>query len=170
MSNENPQFTKEQLKNFSKDLLIEMVLAMQAQLTELNQKIDLLLESNAVNASARFGRHTEKSSEIPHQMEFCFNEAEITIVDASEAQLQEPTIEEVNPANAPTKAARKHTPRPKGKLDEILKPFPVDVQQVELKDEQLICECGGTLKPMKENIYHKLEFTPATFRVREVHV
>lgn len=171
MSNENPQYTKEQLKSFSKELLVEMVLAMQSQLAILDQKIDLLLEGQAVNASVRFGRHTEKSSQIPHQMELCFNEAEITIVDSSEVQLKEPTLEEVNPANAPKKTtAKKHTSRPKGKLDEILKPFPVDIQDATLEGDRLICECGGTLKPMKENTYHKLEFTPATFRVREVHV
>lgn len=170
MNNENPQYTKEQLKNFSKELLIEMVLAMQSQFVLLNQKMDLLLENTAVNASNRFGRHTEKSSEIPHQMEFCFNEAEITIIDATETQLQEPKLEEVNPAHAPEMAARKHTSRPKGRLDEILKPFPVDLQTETLEGEKLICECGGTFKPMKENVYRKLEFTPASFRVREVHV
>lgn len=170
MNNENPQYTKEQLKNFSKELLIEMVLAMQSQFVLLNQKMDILLENTAVNASNRFGRHTEKSSEIPHQMEFCFNEAEITIIDATEAQLQEPKLEEVNPAHAPEMAARKHTSRPKGRLDEILKPFPVDLQTETLEGEKLICECGGTFKPMKENVYRKLEFTPASFRVREVHV
>ena len=75
MSEEKTPFTKEQLKNFSKDLLIEMVLSMSSQMTEMNRQMALLTERINVMLGAQYGRRTEKSSEIPHQMEFCFNDA-----------------------------------------------------------------------------------------------
>lgn len=95
MNEEKVPFTKEQLKSFSKDLLIEMVLSMASQMTEMNKQMALLTERINVMLGDQYGRRTEKSSEIPHQMEFCFNEAEVLITDATEKQLSEPTVEEI---------------------------------------------------------------------------
>lgn len=95
MNEEKVPFTKEQLKSFSKDLLIEMVLSMASQMTEMNKQMALLTERINVMLGDQYGRRTEKSSEIPHQMEFCFNEAEVLITDATEKQLAEPTLEEI---------------------------------------------------------------------------
>ena len=44
MSEEKTPFTKEQLKNFSKDLLVEMVLSMSSQMAEINKQMSLLTE------------------------------------------------------------------------------------------------------------------------------
>jgi hypothetical protein len=65
MNEEKVPFTKEQLKSFSKDLLIEMVLSMASQMTEMNKQMALLTERINVMLGDQYGRRTEKSSEIP---------------------------------------------------------------------------------------------------------
>ena len=108
MSEEKTPFTKEQLKNFSKDLLVEMVLSMSSQMAEMNKQMSLLTERINVMLGAQYGRQTEKSSEIPHQMEFCFNEAEVLITDASKEPLTEPSVEEIVSGPENTDTSKKH--------------------------------------------------------------
>lgn len=67
---ETTPFTKEQLNGFSKALLVELAFKMQEQLIEMNSMLAQLTERVNVLTQNRFGRHTEKSSEFPHQMEF----------------------------------------------------------------------------------------------------
>ena len=110
MTEEKTPFTKEQLKNFSKDLLIEMVLSMSSQMTEMNKQMALLTERINVMLGAQYGRRTEKSSEIPHQMEFCFNEAEVLITDSTKEQLAEPTVEEIVPSPENTDTPKQRGP------------------------------------------------------------
>ena len=131
----------------------------------------LLTERINVMLGAQYGRQTEKSSEIPHQMEFCFNEAEVLITDASKEQLTEPTVEEVvsGPENADTPKQRK--PHAKGSREEMLKDLPHKERECSLNEKALTCECGGSYKEYGNGDYTtRLEFTPASFKVITYHV
>lgn len=156
-------FTKEQLESFSKPLLIEMVVQMQAQISQMNQQMLVLTDRISTLVNGQYGRHTEKSKEIDHQMEFCFNEAEITIIDSSEKQLEEPSIADINPSqNKP----RKRKPHKKGTLEDIIKALPEETETYTLEGDGLLCSCGGTMKPIGEpETRTRLEFTPASFKV-----
>lgn len=165
MREEKTAFTKEQLKGFSKDLLIEMVLSMSSQMTEMNKQMALLTERINVMLGARYGRRTEKSNEIPHQMEFCFNEAEVLITDATKEQLAEPTVEEVVSAQESADTSKKRKSHTKGSREEMLKDIPHEERECSLNDEDLACECGGTYKEYGTGDYTtRLEFTPASLK------
>lgn len=171
MREEKTAFTKEQLKGFSKDLLIEMVLSMSSQMTEMNKQMALLTERINVMLGARYGRRTEKSNEIPHQMEFCFNEAEVLITDATKEQLAEPTVKEVVSAQESADTSKKRKSHTKGSREEMLKDIPHEERECSLNDEDLACECGGTYKEYGTGDYTtRLEFTPASFKVITYHV
>lgn len=168
MSDGKQTFTKEQLKNFSQPLLAEMVSKLLEQQEESNRQIRLLTEQVNLLNQQRYGRHTEKSSQIDHQMVMCFNEAEVLFVDSSELQLKEPTLADVNPENAVQKpAAKKRRPHPKGTRENMLKALPQKDVPCELSGEDLKCECGGTYQKLSEKpeTVTRLEFHPATFEV-----
>ena len=90
MKEKKQSFTRDEIHNFTKPLLEEMVLRLLDQVDSLNGQVSELTERINVLLSNQYGRKTEKSDQIDNQMEFCFNETEITIIDASEAQLKEP--------------------------------------------------------------------------------
>ena len=69
------QFTEEELKNCSKEMLITLFLSMQDQMEQLNQNMERLIEQIASANQHRFGRSSEKLSVIDGQMNL-FNEAE----------------------------------------------------------------------------------------------
>ncbi|MCD8019519.1 MAG: transposase [Clostridiales bacterium] len=69
------KYTVEQLNNFSRQELVTLFLSQQEQLVKMNENIDSLIEQIRIANQQRFGRHTEKLSEIPGQLSF-FNEAE----------------------------------------------------------------------------------------------
>ena len=171
MSEEKTPFTKEQLKRFSKDLLIEMILSMSSQLTEMNKQMALLTERINVMLGNQYGRRTERSSEIPHQMKFCFNEAEVLITDATEKQLAEPVIEEIVSGQELTGTPKKRTPHKKESREELLKDIPHEEQECCLSKNELQCECGGVYKEYGDgDCTTRLEFTPASFKVITYHV
>lgn len=164
MERKKEPFTKEQLEAFSKPLLIEMVVQMQAQMSEMNQQMIVLTDRISTLINGQYGRHTEKSKEIDHQMEFCFNEAEITIIDASEKQREEPSITDINPSQDAKPKPRK--PHKKGKLEDLIKALPEKIESYTLKGDELQCSCGGTFNPIGEpEAITRLEFTPASFQV-----
>jgi transposase len=168
MSDEIKEYTKEQLQHFSNSLLVEMVYTMQQQIAAQNRKLDELTEYLNTHLDHRFGRRTEKLDQIDHQMEFCFNEAEITIVDASEAELREPEIEDINPSQpSEKKTSHNRKPREVGKLDELLKPFSVVNVPHKLDESELQCKCGGTYTEIGKKTYRQLAFHPASFEVEE---
>lgn len=171
MNEEKVPFTKEQLKSFSKDLLIEMVLSMASQMTEMNKQMALLTERINVMLGDQYGRRTEKSSEIPHQMEFCFNEAEVLITDATEKQLAEPTVEEIVSDPEKTGSPKKRKSHAKGSREEMLKDIPHEERECSLNGKDLECDCGGTYKEYGNgDDTTRLEFTPASFKVVIYHI
>ena len=154
------KFTKEQLDTFNKDILVTMILQQQDALLEMNKKLDLLLEQIRISNQARFGQSSEKV-ELQDQLVFCFNEAEVTVADASE--IAEPAIEQVIPEH------KRHVKK-KGKRSEDLSAFPVRIETHAIPEEKLQELFDGDYRKLPDEVYKKLEFHPATFEVVEHHI
>ncbi len=77
------KYTEAQLNNFDKATLVQLFLATQSQLEDIDAKLQLVLEQLAVSNKKRFGKSTEKLApdnqiafmEIDGKLVF-FNEAE----------------------------------------------------------------------------------------------
>ena len=141
-------YTAEQLKNYSKEELIEAILKTQS---EYNVLLERLTASN-VNA---YGRKSEQM-EYDGQESF-FNEVEA----ACEESIVEPEFEEI------TYKRKKQS----GKREEDLSNFPVTVVNHELSEEELTDLFGeGGWKRLPDQVYKKLEMHPARYVVFEHHI
>lgn len=166
-------YTEAELIKYSKKDIISIFMAMQkttenlslafaeqnAQLTEANQNIALILEQLKVSKQKTFGRSSEKIVYYG-QLEMLFNEAEVTIVDK---YVVEPEIEEVRPKPAKRKKS-------KGKREEDLKDLPVVIINHELNDNELKERLGEKWRRLPDEVYKRLAFHPAKFEVEEHHV
>lgn len=54
------EYTEEQLNSFNKSTIIQLFLAQQAQLKDIDSKLQLVLEQVAVLNNNRFGKSSEK--------------------------------------------------------------------------------------------------------------
>lgn len=159
----------EQLNSLPKETLVTMLLAMQEQLQQMNSKVDHLMEQIALANQYRYGRRSEKLSEIPGQGSFdaegalCwFNEAEC-LYDAC-PDPEEPTVETV---------VRKRTPRPKGKKETDLSQFPViNGPMIDVPEEERIRAFGSldNCRRMDDEVIQRLLYIPAGWKVEETHV
>ncbi|MEE1114330.1 MAG: IS66 family transposase, partial [Eubacterium sp.] len=127
-----------------------------------------LTEQIRLANSQRFGRHTEKMSQPAGQISFdengnlYFNEPEALVDQCPEPV--EPTIETV---------IKKRTSRPKGKREEDLKDIPVDVLPTRDVSEEDRIRMFGSLdncRRMDDDVYRRLVYIPAGWKVEEVHV
>lgn len=157
------KYTEDELNQCSKKILISLFLAMQEQMDQLNRNMELLTEQVAIANQKRFGRSSEKL-EIDGQltMKECFNEAEVTL-DAALA-VAEPEMEEVCPN--PYKRKKR-----KGKREEDLHDIETETVPHELSEAQLTELFGKDgWKRLPDEVYKRLQFTPASFKVEEHHV
>ena len=162
------KLTAEQLNTMPKETLVDTVLSMQEQLSQLNSRMDNLVEQIALANNHRFGRHTEKLAQINGQGyidadgQIYFNEAE-AILDTC-PNPEEPTVES---------ATRKRTPRPKGKKEQDLSGFPVlQLPTIEVPEEDLIREFGSldNIRRMPDEVFQRLRYIPAGWQVEVTHV
>ena len=165
MKEQKQPFSRDEIHNFTKPLLEEMVIRLLDQIDSLNGQIAELTERINVLLSNQYGRKTERSDQCEHQMEFLFNESEITIIDASEAELKEPTISEINPNHSEDETPPSKKPHLKQSRTELLKELPETVIPYEIPEDQRQCACGGTYRYIGKNVVTRLEFHPATFEV-----
>ena len=77
-------YTEEQLNSFSKETLVQLFLAQQTQLEEIDRKLQLLLEQVAVLNRKRFGRSQERM-DIAEQISFLEIDGEIVFFNEAEA-------------------------------------------------------------------------------------
>ena len=106
------KYTEEKLNTFSKETLIQLFLTQQEQLSEIDGKLQLVLEQLAVMNQNRFGRKTEQMP-VPEQLAFTdvdgelvlFNEAEV--LAALDEREKETTVKK-----RPVKKKRKTRRRP----------------------------------------------------------
>ena len=112
MSTFRQPLTKEQLKGFKKDVLIDMVIALSGQLSDMNDKLDILTERINVLTDGQFGRQSEKKSVLDDILGPFFNEAEVIVAEADPKELVEPTGEDIKP--------KERTPHNKGRRENML--------------------------------------------------
>ncbi len=157
-------YTAKQLDSFSKRELIAILLSQQEQITRLNNSIESLIEQVKISNQQRFGRHTEKMSEIPGQLSF-FNEAE-QLSESIPDDAAEPDPEDILPRKEKKK-------KQKGKRDEDLKDFPQEVHDHAVPAEELDRQYGaGNWREMPVEEYKRLRYEPASWTVElhQVHV
>lgn len=161
------KLTVEQLNELPKEELVSRLISMQDQLTQLNSKMDNLVGQIALANIHRFGRSTEKLSQsgqgyFDSDGNIYFNEAE-AISDIC-PDPEEPTV---------ASAARKRTPRPKGKKKADLSQFPViQLPTIDIPQEDLIHAFGSldNCQRMPDEVFQRLIYIPAGWKVEETHV
>lgn len=114
------EFTEEQLNNFDKATLIQLFLAQQKQLAEIDNKMQLLIEQVAVLNNKRFGKSSEKMEQAPYQMRFVEVDGELIFFNEAEAvNALEPYNEEIE------ETVKIRSKKTKGKRKNDLKALPV---------------------------------------------
>lgn len=78
------RYTEEKLNTFLKETLIQLFLAQQEQLSEIDKKLQLVLEQLAVMNQNRYGRKTEQMP-VPQQMAFADVNGELVMFNEAEA-------------------------------------------------------------------------------------
>lgn len=155
------KYTAAELNTMNHDTKNEVIYQMQDRLDKLEQNYERLLEQIRLANQEKFGRHTEKLSEIAGQLSF-FNEAEACY----DENTSEPSIEEV--VDDASKKPRK--PKKKGQREEDLKDFPQEVIPHDVSEKQLIDTFGeGNYKSMPDEICWQLRFEPGRW-IAEKHV
>lgn len=152
-------FSRDELNQCSKEVLITLFLNLQEQMIEMNGKLDCLAEQLAVAQNHRYGRKSEKLDVIEGQLCFNFNEAEALLENI---YVVEPVDEDV----IPTVVKRK-----KGKRKEDLSSLPVETISHTLSEEELTDIFGENgWKQLPDETYMRVKVEPAKYTVEEHHI
>ena len=154
-------FSRDELKQCNKEVLITLFLKLQEQMIEMNGKLDRMAEQLAVAQNHRYGRKSEKLDVIDGQLCFNFNEAEALLENI---YVVEPVEEDV----IPTVVKRKKT---RGKRKEDLSRLPVEMISHTLSEEELTDIFGPDgWKQLPDETYMRVKVEPARYTVEEHHV
>ena len=157
-------YTEEKLNSLDKETIIQLFLAQQEQLRQIDQNLQLVLEQLADQKRRRFGRSSEKH-ETEGQIAFMevdgtivfFNEAEAVAAESADDSLEE--------------VPRQRPKKKRGKREEDLKGLPVIVVEHSMEEKELEQRFGqGGWKQLPDEIYRRYRFTPAKVEVEEHHV
>ncbi len=131
------------------DALPDDLDALKQLLAQMQSKVALLEEENALLRHRLFGRKSEQSTDADSPQLALFNEAESLV----ETVAEDADEESANPAKR------------RGKR----KPLPADLPRVEvvheLPEHELTCECGCRKHVMGEDVSEQLEIVPMQIRV-----
>ena len=131
--------------------------AQRKKISELESRVDLLMEALRLARHKQFGASSEKSEDtLVEQLSFLFNEAEVF----SAAEKEEEAVTIV--------AAHKRHKKHEYTLDNI--PESMTTKQVEhrLEGGDLVCpQCGDTMAEIGKEVVRTLEIIPAQMVVRE---
>lgn len=123
-------YDEEQLNKFNKETIIQLFLIQQDQLTEIDRKLQLVIEQLAVFNRNRYGRSTEKMEssqlsfqEVDGELVIIFNEAE-ALADENADELTEEVIQ-------------KRSKKQKGKRAEDLSGLPKGIINHDLSEDEL---------------------------------
>lgn len=157
------EYTQEQLNKFDKATIVELFLAQQSQLKDIDNKLQLVLEQIAVLNHHRFGKSSEKL-DTDNQVTFLEVDGQIVFFNEAEAIASLTEFDEDEPAK----------PRPKkvkGKRAQDIKNLPVVPVNHMMSEEELIMEFGHDgWYQLEDEIYNRYKFTPAKVEVEEHHV
>ena len=144
------KFTPDELNTMDHEAKNDVICQMQDRLDKLEHDYENLIEQIRLADQQRFGRHTEKLSEIEGQLSF-FNEAE----ENCDESRPEPTIDET--VAAAVKQPR--SPKKKGQRVEDLKDFPQEEVEHAVPREELSRAFGeGSWKSLPDEIFWQLRF------------
>ncbi len=132
--------------------------AQRKKISELENRVDLLLEALRLARHKQFGASSEKSEDVlVEQLSFLFNEAEVFSV-AEKEEVENVTVV------AAHKRHRKH----EYTLDNIPKGIATKQVAHRLEGEDLVCpQCGDCLSEIGKEVVRTLEIIPAQMVVRE---
>ncbi len=166
------RYTEEQLNTVDKSLLIQMFLNQQEQLqalvaevTSLNEKMQLMMEQMVLANRNRFGRSSEKMTDAS-QISFMEVDGTIVFFNESEAvcDLDAPEPEHLEEA----------APRPvkkKGKKEQDMSGLPIERIDHYMTEEELTAEFGKNgWKQLPDAISRRYRFVPAKVEVEEHHI
>lgn len=134
--------------------------AQRKKISELESRVDVLMEALRLARHKQFGASSEKSEEtLMEQLSFLFNEAEV--FSAAEKE-EEETVTVV--------AAHKRHKKHEYTLDNIPEDIPMEQIEHRLEGEDLVCpQCGDTMTEIGAEVVNKLKIIPAQTIV-EQHV
>ena len=159
------RYTEEMLSGMEKGTIIQLFLAQQEQLENIDIKLQLVLEHLADQKRHRFGRSTERHL-TEGQVSFMEVDGEIIFFNEPEAVADQEAEDETR------EAPRHRTPKKKkGKREEDLNGLPVIKIEHTMTEEQLSATFGEKgYKRLPDEVYHRYKFTPAKVEVEEHHV
>lgn len=170
---ENKKISIDELNKLSRETIsmlylqtFEMLQNLQAQNASLIAQVEDLKQQMAVLINQRFGRYSEKLSQLPGQLSFSldnpavFNEIE-AVTDNGFAK--EPSAEEVVPEHIRRR-------RPQGRRAVDLSGIEVEVVNHYLPEDILNSEMPGGWHRMEDETYTELERIPPSYKVVEHHV
>lgn len=160
------EYTEEQLNNFDKATLVQLFLAQQSQLKDIDQKLQLLLEQVAALNNHRFGRSSEK---LDTENQISFMEVDGTIIYFNEAEAVASLSDDVSDdGEVPEKPRSKKT---KGKRVADIQNLPVVPVDHKMTEEELVAEFGEEgWYQLDDEIYRRYRFTPMKVEIEEHHV
>ena len=134
--------------------------AQRKKISELESRVDVLMEALRLARHKQFGASSEKSEEsLMEQLSFLFNEAEV--YSAAEKE-EEETVTVV--------AAHKRHKKHEYTLDNIPEDIPMEQIEHRLEGEDLVCpQCGDIMTEIGTEVVNKLKIIPAQTIV-EQHV
>ena len=158
------EYTEEKLNSLDKETVIQLFLAQQAQLKQIDHTLQLVLEQVADLKRHRFGRSSEKH-ETENQISFMEKDGKIVFFNEAEAVAVEETGE------AEETAVRQHQKKRQGKREEDLSGLPVAVIEHSMSEEELEERFGKDgFKQLPDEVYRRYGFTPAKIEIEEHHV
>ena len=132
--------------------------AQRKKISELESRVDILMEALRLARHKQFGASSEKIEDsLMEQLSFLFNEAEVFSAAEKEAE-----------RNVTVVAAHQRHKKHEYTLDNI--PEGIETRQVEhrLEGEDLVCpQCGDTMTEIGKEVVRTLEIIPAQMVVRE---
>ena len=134
----------------------ERLQAQSERISELESRVDMLLEALRLARCKQFGASSEKADEgVMEQLSFLFNEAEVFAEAKTEP---EETVV----------AAHKRHKKHEYTLESIPEGVPTEQVEHRLSDEELECpQCGETMTEIGKEVVHTLKITPAKIVVVE---
>ena len=132
--------------------------AQRKKISELESRVDVLMEALRLARRKQFCASSEKSEDtLMEQLSFLFNEAEV--FSAAEKEAEE---------NVTVVAAHKRHKKHEYALDNIPEDMPTKQVEHRLEGEALVCpQCGDTMVEIGKEVVRTLEIIPAQMVVRE---
>lgn len=159
------RYTEEKLSSMEKETIIQLFLAQQEQLENIDKNLQLVLEQLADQKRHRFGRSSERHV-TEGQISFMEVDGEIVFFNEPEAVADQETEGETQEA-----PGRRTPKKKKGKRKEDLDGLPVIKIEHTMTEEQLSATFGEKgYKRLPDEVYHRYKFTPAKVEVEEHHV